>query len=106
MNTPSNDFIAGTPTEIASAITRGWFVYFVLVTIAGIVLNVALSSVYQMLAANMQGNYWMMRIGFFAVGISINAPVSFFAFQWAVRGKVVPAIIGWAAMPGDAQGNG
>jgi hypothetical protein len=105
MSIPPNEAIAGTPPEIASAITRAWIGYFVLITIVGIVLNLALGGVYSMLAANMQGNYWLMRIGFFAVGIAINAPISFFAFQWAVRGKVVPAIISWTVAPGDsAQG--
>jgi len=36
-----------------------------------------------------------MRAVFILMSVAVNAPVSFLAFQWAVRSKVLPAVIVW-----------
>jgi hypothetical protein len=30
-----------------------------------------------------------------AVSIVVNAPISYLVFQWAVRSKVLPAVVDW-----------
>ena len=102
MNTPAAT-AAGTPREIGRSITRAWIAYFVVITLIGIVLNLMLSGVYGLVVGSMMGSPMLMRIGFIFIGILVNAPVSFLAFQWAVRGKVLPAIIDWNA--GGAPAN-
>ena len=87
---------AATPREVANEITRAWLAYFVVVTIAGIVLSLLIGGVFQFLVRFMGGEPWLMRIAIMAVSIAVNAPVSFLVFQWAVRGKVVPATLAWA----------
>jgi hypothetical protein len=87
---------AATPREVANEITRAWLAYFAVVTIAGIVLSLLVGGVFQFLVRFMAGEPWMMRIAIMAVSIAVNAPVSFVVFQWAVRGKVVPATLAWA----------
>jgi hypothetical protein len=36
-----------------------------------------------------------MRLAINAVSILVNAPVYFLAYEWAVRRKVVPAVLAW-----------
>jgi hypothetical protein len=97
MSSNATPAVSATPREVASEITRAWLAYFVIVTVAGIVISLLVGGVYQWLAARFMGNSpWTMRFAFMAVSIAINAPISFLAFQWAVRGKVVPATLAWA----------
>lgn len=93
---------AATPPEVASATTRAWLAYFIVVTVAGIVLSLLIGGVFQWLARMMDGDPLSMRLAIMAVSIAVNAPISFLAFQWAVRGKVVPATLAWAL--GSATG--
>ena len=93
---------AATPPEVARATTRAWLAYFIVVTIAGIVLSLLIGGVFQWLARMMDGDPLTMRLAIMALSIAVNAPISFVAFQWAVRGKVVPATLAWAM--GSATG--
>jgi len=96
MSTPAASLPAGTPREVASSITKAWLLYFIVHTVIMIVINLALGSVYAALLSSLASNPWLMRIGYMAVGLVINAPISFVLFQWAVRSNVVPAILSWA----------
>jgi cellulose synthase/poly-beta-1,6-N-acetylglucosamine synthase-like glycosyltransferase len=96
MSTPAASLPAGTPREVASSITTAWLLYFAVHTVIMIVVNLALGSVYTALLSSLASNPWLMRIGYMAVGLVINAPISFVLFQWAVRSNVVPAILSWA----------
>jgi hypothetical protein len=100
MSTPAASLPAGTPREVASSITRAWLLYFVVHAGIMIAVNLALGSVYGILLSSLASNPWLMRIGYVAVGLVVNAPISFVLFQWAVRGNVVPAMLYWA-QPAD-----
>ena len=102
MGTPATSLPAGTPPEVASSITRAWLLYFVVHTVILMVINLALGSVYTALLSSLASNPWLMRIGYMAVGLVINAPISFVLFQWAVRSNVVPAILSWSQLPGES----
>jgi sorbitol-specific phosphotransferase system component IIBC len=99
MSTPAASLPAGTPPEVSASITKAWLLYFVVYTVIIIVLNLVLGSVYAAVVTALAGNPMLMRIGFMLVSVVVNAPVSFFLFQWAVRSNVVPAILGWAMTP-------
>jgi hypothetical protein len=43
----------------------------------------------------MMGSPMMMRMSIWVVSIIVNAPISYLVFQWAVRSKVLPAVIVW-----------
>ena len=88
---------AATPRVVAGEITRAWIAYFLIVTVAGLVLSLLVGSVFQLLVRTLEGDPGKLRFAIMAVSIAVNAPVSFLAFQWAVRRKVVPATLAWAA---------
>jgi hypothetical protein len=93
MNT--NAAANATPRAVAQQITRAWIGYFLVVTVAGIVLSILVGGIFQLLVRAFEGNPYTMRLAITAVSILVNAPVSFLAFQWAVRRKVVPAVLAW-----------
>ena len=97
MNANANDAPNATPREIAREITRAWFGYFIVVTIVGAVLSVLVGGIYGAVANAVGGNAVAVRLAIIAISIVINAPISFLVFQWAVRSKVVPAILAWRA---------
>ena len=88
---------AATPRVVAGEITRAWIAYFLVVTVVGLVLSLLVGGVYQLVARTLEGDPGKLRFAVTAVSIALNAPVSFLAFQWAVRRKVVPATLAWAA---------
>lgn len=85
-----------TPRVVAGEITRAWIAYFLVVTVAGLVLSLLVGGVYQLLARTLDGDPGKLRFAITAASIAVNAPVSFLAFQWAVRRNVVPATLAWA----------
>jgi len=91
-----------TPRAVAQHITRAWVGYFLVVTVAGILLSFVVSGIFGLLVRVFSDNPYAMRFAIMAVSIMVNAPVSYLAFQWAVRGKVVPAVQSWA-LTGEAQ---
>ena len=97
MNATAPDPVNATPREIAREITRAWIGYFIVVTIVGAILSLLVGGIYGAIANAVGGNSVAMRLSIIAVSIVINAPVSFIVFQWAVRSKVVPAILNWRA---------
>jgi hypothetical protein len=48
----------------------------------------------------MMGSPTMMRISLWTVSLLVNAPISYLVFQWAVRSKVLPAVVEWNAGDG------
>jgi uncharacterized membrane protein len=96
MSTNATPALPATPREVAGAITRAWLAYFIVATVAGVGVSLLVGGVYQWLARAMSGGPGTMRFAIMAVSIAINAPISFLAFQWAVRRKVVPATLAWA----------
>jgi len=96
MSTPA---ASGTPSEVGSAITKAWLLYFVVHTVIMIVVNLALGGVYSAIIGSFAHSPMLMRLSYMVVGLVINAPISFVLFQWAVRSNVVPAFISWAQQP-------
>ena len=96
MSTNAMPAASATPREVAGAITRAWLAYFIIATVAAVVVSLLVGGVYQWLVRAMPGSPGALRVAIMAVSIAINAPISFLAFQWAVRGKVVPATLAWA----------
>jgi hypothetical protein len=97
-NTAAN----ATPPVVAQQITRAWIGYFLVVTVAGIVLSFLVGGIFQLMVRAFEGNPYTMRFAIMAVSILVNAPVSFLVFQWAVRSKVVPAVLAWS-LSGEQQ---
>jgi len=91
-----------TPQAVAQQITRAWIGYFLVVTVAGIVISLVIGGLFQLLVRTFEGNPYAMRFAIMAVSIAVNAPVSYLAFQWAVRSKVVPTVQAWM-LTGEAQ---
>src|SRR5574338_615918 len=97
-----NAAATATPRAVARQITRAWVGYFLVVTVAAIVLSVVVSAVVGLLVRVFADNPYAMRVAIMAVSILVNAPVSYLAFPWAVRGKVVPPVQSWL-LSGEAQ---
>ena len=93
MNANAYEGSLPTPREVARSITRAWIGYFIVVTVVGAVLSLLVGGIYQFVANAVGGSPMLVRLAIMAVGILINAPVSFLVFHWAVRGKVVPSIL-------------
>jgi hypothetical protein len=91
-----------TPPAVAQQITRAWIGYFVVVTVVGIVLSFLVGGIFQLMVRAFEGDPYTMRFAIMLVSVLVNAPVSFLAFQWAVRGKVVPAVLAWT-LTGEQQ---
>ena len=91
-----------TPRAIAQRITSAWIGYFIVVTVVGIVISFVVSGIFGLLVRAFEGTPYAMRFAIMAASIAINAPVSYLAFQWAVRSKVVPAVQAWT-LTGDPQ---
>ena len=84
-----------TPGNVASSITRAWLGYFIVMAVVGIVLSLVIGGAFNYLAQTLAGNPLAMRVSFWAVSIAVNAPISYLVFHWAVRGKVLPAVLEW-----------
>ena len=97
----TNAVANATPRAVAQQITRAWVAYFLVVTVAAIVLSFVVSAIFGLLMRAFADNPYAMRFAIMAVSILVNAPVSYLAFQWAVRAKVVPAVQSWA-LTGEA----
>jgi hypothetical protein len=97
MNVPAT---RATPGTVASSITRAWLGYFVIVSVVGFVLSFIIGGIFGYLAQSMLGSPTMMRLSIWVVSLAINAPISFIVFHWAVRGKVLPAVLEWNAGSG------
>jgi ABC-type amino acid transport system permease subunit len=97
MNTPDPAIARATPGEVASSITRAWIAYFLVVTVVGMVLSFVIGGIFNFVARSMMDNPMAMRMAIWTVSIVVNAPISFLVFQWAVRGKVLPAVLDWNA---------
>jgi hypothetical protein len=100
MNTPAPAVANATPGDIARSITRAWLVYFIAVSVIGFVLSFVIGGIFTYLATSMMGSPTMMRISLWTVSLLVNAPVSYLVFQWAVRSKVLPAVVEWNAGDG------
>ena len=98
----SNAAASATPPAVAQQITRAWIGYFVVVTVVGIVLSFVVGGLFQLIVRAFEGDPYKMRFAITAVSILVNAPVSFLVFHWAVRGKVVPAVLAWT-VSGEQQ---
>ena len=98
----SNAAANATPRAVADQITSAWVGYFLVVTVVGIVLSFVVGGIFQLLVRAFEGNPYAMRFAIMAVSIAVNAPVSYLAFQWAVRRKVVPAVLAWS-LTGEQQ---
>jgi hypothetical protein len=94
-----------TPRVVAQHITRAWVGYFLVVTVAGVVLSFVVGGLFQLMVRTFDGNPYAMRFAIMAASVAVNAPVSYLAFQWAVRAKVVPAVQAWT-LTGDAPAQG
>ena len=91
-----------TPGDVARSITRAWITYFVIITVIGMVLSFVIGGIFSYVAQSMMGNPMAMRVSIWAVSIAVNAPISFLVFHWAVRNKVLPAVLDWNAGAGPA----
>jgi hypothetical protein len=98
----TNAAAGATPRAVAQQITSAWLGYFVVVTVVAIVLSFVVSGIFGLLVRAFEGNPYAMRFAIMAVSIALNAPVSYLAFQWAVRSKVVPAVQAWL-LAGETQ---
>ena len=101
MNTPAPVVANATPGDIARSITRAWLLYFIVVSIIGFVLSFVIGGLFTYLATSMSGSPTMMRMSFWGVSLLVNAPISYLVFQWAVRSKVLPAVVLWNAGEGS-----
>ena len=96
MNAPTP--VTATPAQVGSSITRAWIAYFLVVTVIGMVLSFVIGGIFNYVASSMMGMGPMsMRIGIWTLSLLINAPISFLVFTWAVRRKVLPAVLEWNA---------
>jgi hypothetical protein len=86
-----------TPAQVASSITRAWIGFFIAISLVGFVLSLVIGSIFSLLAQSMSGNPLLMRLSIWVVSVAINAPLSFLLFHWAVRNKVLPAVLDWNA---------
>ena len=94
MNAPA---VRSTPGEVAGSITRAWLTYFIIMSVVGIVLSFVIGGIFNYVAQSMTGNPTLMRLSVWTISIAVNAPISFLVFHWAVRGKVLPAVLAWNA---------
>jgi hypothetical protein len=95
MNVPAASTVNATPGDVARSITRAWLAYFIVVSIIGMVLSFVIGGIFTYVATSMMGSPMMMRMSIWVVSIIVNAPISYLVFQWAVRSKVLPAVIVW-----------
>lgn len=95
-----------TPAQVASSITRAWIAFFIVISVVGFVLSFVVGGIFGFLAQSMSSNPMLMRMSVWIVSLAINAPISFLVFHWAVRNKVLPAVLDWnaGALP-DPAGN-
>ena len=100
MNAPAAAATNATPAQVASSITRAWITYFLVVTVIGMVLSFVIGGIFSYVAQSMMGSPMAMRMSIWAVSLLINAPISFLVFHWAVRNKVLPAVLDWNAGAG------
>ena len=101
MNTTAPAAANATPGDIARSITRAWLGYFIVMSVVGIVLSFVIGGIFAYLATSLYSSPMMMRMSVWAVSIVVNAPISYLVFQWAVRSKVLPAVILWNAGEGS-----
>ena len=95
MNAPAAT--TATPAQVGSSITRAWIAYFLTVTVIGLVLSFVIGGIFSYVAQLTGSSPMMMRMSIWAVSLLINAPISFVVFTWAVRRKVLPAVMEWNA---------
>ena len=93
MNAPSP--VAATPAQVGSSITRAWLVYFIVVSVVGFVLSFVIGGIFNYIASSMTSSPTALRLSVWIVSLMINAPISFLVFTWAVRSKVLPAVLDW-----------
>ena len=86
-----------TPGEVAGSITRAWLGYFIVMAVVGLVLSIVIGGIFNFLARSMTGSPAMMQLSIWATSLLIHAPISWLVFHWAVRGKVLPAVLLWNA---------
>lgn len=91
MNSP----VAATPAQVGTSITRAWIAYFVVVSAIGFVLSFIIGGIFSYVASSMMSSPMAMRLSIWVVSLVINAPISFLVFTWAVRSKVLPAVLDW-----------
>jgi len=95
MSTPPPVPVNATPGGVARSITSAWLVYFLTMAVVGMLLSFIIGGIFTYMASMLGSSPTMMRISVWVVSIIVNAPISYLVFQWAVRSKVLPAVILW-----------